>query len=69
METYVQVILEGGPDDIPRIREVPRGNDIPQVKVLRGNGYEHYQLTQGYEEYDGQLLPVYQWCYRTFIAE
>ncbi|MFI8854777.1 DUF5988 family protein [Streptomyces sp. NPDC053499] len=69
MDPYLRVVLKGGPDSIPRIVEVAPGEEEPQVKVLRGNGYEHFEFTREYEEHDGQELPVYRWCYRTFIAE
>ncbi|WP_405807776.1 DUF5988 family protein [Streptomyces sp. NBC_01187] len=69
MDTYVRVILKGGPDGIPRIREVAYGDEIPHVKVACGNGYEHFERTGDHEEFEGEILPVYQWSYRTFIAE
>jgi len=69
MNSKIRLILKGGPDGIPGIREITPGDENPQVKVLRGNGYEHFEFTRTYEECDGELLPVYEWCYRTFIAE
>ncbi|MEU7318427.1 DUF5988 family protein [Streptomyces sp. NPDC007083] len=69
MRDYIQVVLKGGPEAVPRIITVPREDHIPQVKVLHGNGYEHFEATQECEEHQGGFLPVYRWCYRTFIAE
>jgi hypothetical protein len=62
------VILSGGPDGLPRIW--PRPDDAAeQVKIRRANGYEHFEFAGEYAEHDGERLPVYRWCYRTYIAE
>ncbi|MER5363550.1 DUF5988 family protein [Streptomyces sp. NPDC002785] len=39
------------------------------MTVPRGNGYEHFEFTDHHAEFDGKLLPVHPWLYRTYIAE
>nr|WTA00857.1 DUF5988 family protein [Streptomyces sp. NBC_00857] len=64
-----RVILRGGPDDIPRVWEMEAGHYEAQLKILRGNGYEHFEFAHQYIECEGELRPIYTWRYRTFIAE
>jgi hypothetical protein len=57
----VDVVLEGGPSDLPdgeRRRRIPAG-DL-KVKVRHRGGHEHFERTD-----DG----VYRWTTRTKIAE
>ncbi|RKT09704.1 hypothetical protein BX285_6808 [Streptomyces sp. 1114.5] len=63
------VFLRGGPIDIPEIREVKSGNAESRLRIPRGNGYEHFEITQDFKDVGGVLMPVYQWSYRTAIAE
>ncbi|MEU8926603.1 DUF5988 family protein [Kitasatospora sp. NPDC048545] len=63
------VFLKGGPSDIPEIQEVKSGSIESRLKIPRGNGYEHFEITQDFKDVAGVLMPVYQWSYRTAIAE
>jgi hypothetical protein len=63
------VILIGGPPGTPRAWAAPPVGDRNQVKIQRGNGYEHFEPADECAEFEGELIPVYRWCYRTFIAE
>ncbi|MET8629842.1 DUF5988 family protein [Kitasatospora sp. NPDC004669] len=63
------VFLEGGPSDIPEIQEVKSGSIVNRLKIPRGNGYEHFEITQDFKDVGGVLMPVYRWSYRTAIAE
>ncbi|GGV07949.1 DUF5988 family protein [Kitasatospora aureofaciens] len=63
------VFLRGGPSDIPEIHEVESGSAEDRLKIPRWNGYEHFALTQDFKDVGGVLMPVYQWSYRTAIAE
>ncbi|MET8679694.1 DUF5988 family protein [Streptomyces sp. NPDC004647] len=65
----VLALLRGGPSDIPEIWEIPSGGTDEQVKIPRGNGYEHFEFAREYARIGDELMPVYRWCYRTFIAE
>ncbi|MGP4004171.1 DUF5988 family protein [Streptomyces sp. 8N706] len=69
MRQPVLVLLRGGPSDIPEIWEIPPGGTDGQVKIPRGSGYEHFEFAQEYAPIGDELMPVYRWCYRTFIAE
>ena len=68
-DSMVRVILSGGPDGTPPVWEMPPGGPGEQVKIARGNGYEHFEFVHEYGEFEGEVLPVYRWCYRTSIAE
>ncbi|WP_280685488.1 DUF5988 family protein [Kitasatospora sp. MAA19] len=63
------VFLKGGPSDIPEIREVKSGSIEDRLKIPRGNGYEHFEITQEFKDVGGVLMRVYRWSYRTAIAE
>ncbi|UKZ03679.1 DUF5988 family protein (plasmid) [Streptomyces viridifaciens] len=45
------------------------GSAEDRLKIPRWNGYEHFALTQDFKDVGGVLMPVYQWSYRTAIAE
>jgi hypothetical protein len=61
--------LLDGPSGTPRLWEIPSGDGSHRVKVPLGNGYEHFEFSEEYVELTGDLIPVYRWCCRTFIAE
>ncbi len=63
------VVLVGGPPGTPRVWTAPPPEDPGQIKVPRGNGYEHFEPTEEHAEVAGEQVPVYRWCRRTFIAE
>lgn len=66
----IRVLLVGGPaalSQADRIRVVDTlGNSI---KILRGNGYDHFTYSGESRELDGTPTPVFQWSYQTKIAE
>ncbi|WP_405792535.1 DUF5988 family protein [Streptomyces sp. NBC_01506] len=65
-----RVVLSGGPEDLPetfRLREVTDLNE--KVKVRWRAGYEHFLPTGEVREIGGNMLPVFQWCTSTRIAE
>ncbi|MET8765709.1 DUF5988 family protein [Streptomyces sp. NPDC004658] len=67
----VRVLLSGGPDwvAVPTVWEVASLRDEPKVKILCGNAYEHFEFSGSYSLHEGEQLPVYQWCRRTYVAE
>lgn len=69
MSHCLLVFLKGGPSDIPEIQEVRSGSIESRLTIPRGNGYEHFEITQDFADVGGVLMPVYQWSYRTAIAE
>lgn len=69
MPQPIRVMLSGGPDGSPPTWEVASLESETRVKVLRRNGYEHFEFANQYAEFDGELLPVYCWCGHTYIAE
>ena len=64
-----RVILRGGPEGTPSTHAVDSLGDGDRVKIFHGNAYEHFEFSHRYEKFDGDWLPVYRWCYRTYVAE
>lgn len=65
-----RVVLSGGPKDLPdiyRLREVADLNE--KVKVQWRAGYEHFLPTAEVRDVEGEMLPVFEWCASTRIAE
>jgi hypothetical protein len=59
----VEVVLQGGPVDVPRTLLVPATTAAGyKIKVPRLAGYEHF-------EKPGDSGNVFVWTYRTRIAE
>ncbi|MEU3183367.1 DUF5988 family protein [Streptomyces sp. NPDC006923] len=69
MNQRMRVMLSEGPKGTPLTWEAESLNNGEKVKILSGNGYEHFEFAHRYAEFDGEVLPVYRWCYRTYIAE
>jgi Family of unknown function (DUF5988) len=63
------VILLDSPCRVPRLWPVVRPEFQSKVKILQGNGYDHFEFLGEYVEVYGILTPVYQWRHRTYIAE
>ncbi|MGP3967555.1 DUF5988 family protein [Streptomyces sp. 6N223] len=63
------VILIDCPFSVPRLWPVARTDFQSKVKILQGNGYEHFEFIGEYVEVCGILTPIYRWRHRTFIAE
>ncbi|GHE42574.1 hypothetical protein GCM10017673_51010 [Streptosporangium violaceochromogenes] len=64
------VILVGGSarlSDDQRVHHVKSG--LKKIKILCGNGYEHFVPTDRTVNVDGRSLTVYEWSGRTRIAE
>ncbi len=64
----IDVILVGGPDDLPttaRSQRVPR--DGQKVKIHHRGGYEHFERVEGARQVSTPV--VYRWTARTRIAE
>ncbi|MEU1806419.1 DUF5988 family protein [Streptomyces sp. NPDC019937] len=61
----IEVVLEGGPEDLPRAHRTGRSSlAARKLKIQHRNGYEHFELV------DGDLVPaVFRWIMRTKIAE
>lgn len=69
MPKPIRVMLTEGPEGTPPTWEVESLESEPKVRILRGNGYEHFEFAHYCAKFDDELLPVYRWCYRTYIAE
>ncbi|MGW3149691.1 DUF5988 family protein [Streptomyces sp. NPDC001177] len=67
----MRVILSGGPEwvPLPAVWEVESLEVEPKVKILCGNAYEHFEFSGSYSAREGEQMPVYRWCRRTFVAE
>ncbi|MFJ2590590.1 DUF5988 family protein [Streptomyces sp. NBC_00378] len=67
----IRVKLSGGPEwiPIPVVWYVQSLETQTKVKILCGNAYEHFDFSGSYSLYEGEQLPVYRWCGRTYVAE
>ncbi|MEU3693359.1 MULTISPECIES: DUF5988 family protein [Streptomyces] len=70
MSNRPNVILQGGravPDQ-ERVRYVENTEDT--FKLFLGNRYEHYRANGStHAHHDGRGLLVFEWMYRTYVAE
>jgi hypothetical protein len=69
MDGFVRVKLTGGPEGIPSTWEVGPAESGGRIRILCGNRYEHFEYAHYSVESDGRMIPVYQWSYRTYVAE
>ena len=62
----VEVVLEGGPQGIPRSMRAPLVSTPDRIKVQYLNGYEHFELDPA----TADSVPMhFYWTMRTKIAE
>lgn len=69
MDKRVRVKLMGGPEGTPPTWEVGSLESEGKIRILFGNRYEHFEYAHFSVESDGRMIPVYQWSYRTYVAE
>ncbi|MEU2900753.1 DUF5988 family protein [Streptomyces sp. NPDC006967] len=63
------IFLSGG-KDIPENLRVHRVEEFTdRVKLSVQNRYEHFEETAEVRNVDGRSLRVYDWIYRTYMAE
>jgi hypothetical protein len=64
--SLVEVILEGGPSDLPADLRAGRfTSDTEKVKIPHYGGYEHFERATA----DGARPVVFRWTGRTRVAE
>ncbi|MEU4894103.1 DUF5988 family protein [Streptomyces sp. NPDC044780] len=63
----IEVVLEGGPDDLPRAFRTGRSTlTTRKLKIQHRNGYEHFELVNE----SADITPaIFRWTMRTKIAE
>ncbi|MFD7921930.1 DUF5988 family protein [Streptomyces sp. NPDC059740] len=64
------VLLRGGPaalTETDRLRHVENRDE--RVRVRHGSGFEHFEATEETVMTDQGHLQVFEWSYRTRIAE
>ncbi|GHJ33348.1 MULTISPECIES: DUF5988 family protein [Streptomyces] len=63
----IEVVLEGGPDDLPRAVRTGRSTlTTKKLKIPHRNGYEHFELVNDAAD----ITPaIFRWTMRTKIAE
>ncbi|WP_432035292.1 DUF5988 family protein [Streptomyces cucumeris] len=65
--TEVDILLEGGPDDLPRAHQAVRSTlDSGRLKIQHRDGYEHFELVGGADDF---TPATFRWTGRTKIAE
>jgi hypothetical protein len=66
----IRVLLVGGPIDLPGADCVQEVSTMAEsIKVPIGTGWDHFRYSGNCRDLHGSRLPVYEWCYRTKIAE
>jgi hypothetical protein len=66
----VDIVLEGGPRDIPDAVRLRRAESAQyDIKVQHHGGYEHFARTSERSFMPGEPRVIYRWVYRTRIAE
>ncbi|MGH3859109.1 DUF5988 family protein [Actinokineospora sp.] len=65
----IQAVLVGGPAELSddRVREV--AGLAEEIKLPRCGGYEHFRYSGESRDLHGSSLAVFEWSYRTKIAE
>ena len=66
--TGAKGFLEGGPDDLTE-RTVPITPPGNELRIPHRGGYEHFSLTLRHRDTEEGRLPVFEWTYRTEVAE
>lgn len=72
MSTNVpNAVLHGGPEhrmtNLGRVRHIADLDN--QVKIELGGCYEHFKPTEEWVKQDGDVLRVFSWTHRTYVAE
>lgn len=64
-------VLQGGPEHLlPGASRIRHLSDLDeQVKIPSGGGYEHFRPTEEQVDHDGDVLRVFSWTHRTYVAE
>jgi hypothetical protein len=69
-DRMIDVILEGGPADMPREMRLPRSRLASSVlKIQRWGGYEHFECVDEKCYPDNHVSMNFRWTFRTKIAE
>lgn len=74
MDELVDVLLQGGPEAIPRTIQVKKSELADgKLKIEHLGGYEHFERATGHntdsDTHDPDLKETFQWTLRTKIAE
>ncbi|MEU8871934.1 DUF5988 family protein [Streptomyces javensis] len=63
----IEVVLEGGPDDLPRAFRTGRSTlTSKKLKIQHRDGYEHFELVNDSVDI---TTAIFRWTMRTKIAE
>lgn len=66
-DQLIDIVLEGGPDELPTRMRVPVDDDTrDRIKLPHWGGHEHFRLVAEPECTEPR---VYRWSMRTRIAE
>jgi hypothetical protein len=68
-QVMTEVLLEGGPADIPRYWRPETDATAEHIRVPRLAGYEHFEPTGRVHQVDDREVAIYRWMYRTRVAE
>ncbi|MER8158755.1 DUF5988 family protein [Streptomyces sp. NPDC094472] len=63
----IEVVLEGGPEDLPRAFQTGRSTlSSRKLKIQHRDGYEHFELVSDSADI---TTAIFRWTMRTKIAE
>jgi hypothetical protein len=65
MPEQARILLRGGLGT----RDAQRSGQPSKIVVVSNGGHERFEHSGEYCEVDGEQVAVFQWCYRTTIAE
>jgi tRNA splicing ligase len=70
MNDSIDVVLEGGPTDLPvEARTCQVDRDEQKVKVQYYGGYEHFERVEDSNVATANGMTIFRWTGRTRIAE
>jgi hypothetical protein len=69
-EVTVDVVLIGGPADLPETERSRKGAIADRkIKIAHRGGYEHFELTGRTRDHGDSARIIFRWTMRTKIAE
>jgi hypothetical protein len=70
MDAKTTIILCGGPDCLDECDRVRQCSELPDKVVVDLNGgHERFEPAGEVRDLDGEKAAIFEWCYRTTVAE
>jgi hypothetical protein len=68
-EQATRILLHGGPGARDAGHDGQPSGHPAKVVIVSNGGHERFEHSGEYCDVDGEQVAVFQWCYRTTIAE